>query len=797
MLCLVPRLDGTIGPRDPSALQHLAGSVERSQGGRLSRSLRRLVHGRDGPALRRRADAHVPRRPRLASALPRHARARARAGRRRRARSPGPAERCARRGHHVRHRGLGGRAARQDGSASSFLRRSRYPSDLPGGEAFSRADAREAGRSHAHHDARLSPTSRPDRPSIPGGRSMPCASRMRDSLAVDIAYPLYGTDFGPRGRGRSRTSRRSRRRRSSSAPIEPRPHDGAVPSLRQRSPASRTSSGSTTRSRPSRALAAWTYDALPPTSASSSTVSAPRSPALRAPGREDALNVAPRVVRASRGAIRSRCREMITRARAAMARVGSPAPPARAASTCIRSCSTRPRIARRLRRPSERRRSCSAPASARRDDPEERAQYRLHPDVERLAAAARAGGDRRSLVRVDLLLRERRRRPRFVACEVNADCPGGHNETLALPRIARMAGLPRRTRPDDGRARASPIAWSRSGGRGSPRGAIGFVCATAYAEDLQVCALLERLVRERGGRAVRVPATGPKRARTASALVPRRAARGALSLLSARVHGRAGERGGARARDRARRAHVHLELRARSTRSRSSRWRAPSLPSPRPRAASSPRRSRSDRSTPAALARERADWVVKRDLSRVGDHVIVGALETDEVFRATLDGHRRGRARRRGLDRAALRSARPGRDAVGPALPHARRVPARRRVRRLSRAALAVSHCSHDALVVPVFVASGWRVVRRILGVSVALLAAGCSLRPWTPSVSVAFWAEDVPESRDVALPESATLARAVAGALRHRVVEVEQGHAHLRGRSDSKHGLAEQTEER
>lgn len=50
--------------------------------------------------------------------------------------------------------------------------------------------------------------------------------------------------------------------------------------------------------------------------------------------------------------------------------------------------------------------------------------------------------------------------------------------------------------------------------------------------------------------------------------------------------------------------------------------------------------------------------------------------------------------------------------------------------------------------------------MRRILGLSVALLAAGCGLRPWTPSVSVAFWAQDVPAGRDVALPPSAELAR-------------------------------------
>jgi hypothetical protein len=43
----------------------------------------------------------------------------------------------------------------------------------------------------------------------------------------------------------------------------------------------------------------------------------------------------------------------------------------------------------------------------------------------------------------------------------------------------------------------------------------------------------------------------------------------------------------------------------------------------------------------------------------------------------------------------------------------------------------------------------------------VAVLAAGCGLRPWTPSVSVAFWAEDVPSGREYNVPTSAQLAQA------------------------------------
>jgi hypothetical protein len=49
----------------------------------------------------------------------------------------------------------------------------------------------------------------------------------------------------------------------------------------------------------------------------------------------------------------------------------------------------------------------------------------------------------------------------------------------------------------------------------------------------------------------------------------------------------------------------------------------------------------------------------------------------------------------------------------------------------------------------------------RIGLVPVALLGAGCSLRPWTPSVSVAYWSEDVPAARDYDVPTSIELARA------------------------------------
>lgn len=47
---------------------------------------------------------------------------------------------------------------------------------------------------------------------------------------------------------------------------------------------------------------------------------------------------------------------------------------------------------------------------------------------------------------------------------------------------------------------------------------------------------------------------------------------------------------------------------------------------------------------------------------------------------------------------------------------------------------------------------------RHVLGLVALAFLGGCSLRPWTPSVSVAFWAEDVPALKETSLPSSAAL---------------------------------------
>lgn len=343
-------------------------------------------------------------------------------------------------------------------------------------------------------------------------------------------------------------------------------------------------------------------------------------------------------------------------------------------------------------------------------DPEERAQYKLHPDVEQLAAAAGLAGDRSSLVRVDLLLRDVRgdgAAPRFVACEVNADCPGGHNETLALPRIARLAGFRDGRDPTTVAHRLADRLVAASGGRGSPRGAIGFVCATAYAEDLQVCALLERLVRERGGRAMRVPATGPKTSADGVS-VSYRGERLAVLYRFYPLEYMAGQANVAALALATERGELTCISSFGAIHAQSKLAMARGFDAEPEAARGAFPETFAFRSLDAStLARERAEWVLKRDLSRVGDHVIVGALETDEVFRATLEGIAEAEAE--GEVWIAQRYVPPG-QVVTPWGPRCLTLGVYLLdgvfVGYLARLS-AVSHCSHDALVVPVFVASG------------------------------------------------------------------------------------------
>jgi hypothetical protein len=330
---------------------------------------------------------------------------------------------------------------------------------------------------------------------------------------------------------------------------------------------------------------------------------------------------------------------------------------------------------------------------------DERRRYKLHPDIERLADAARSAGDLGSLARVDLLLRDD---GRFVACEVNADCPGGHNETVALPRLARTAGMRRGFDPTDVAPRLADRLVSLSGGKGSPRGAIALVYATAWAEDLQVVAFLEKLIRERGGRPIRTPVTAlsgePLTVRgeriavlyrfypleylaempNVGALV-RATEKGELSSMSSF-------------------ACIHAQSKLAMARAFANEPDAARDVFPETLAFADADHD--------AIARDREAWVLKRDLSRVGDHVIVGALATDEEMRLAVRDVEE--LEKHDDDVWIAQRFIPQRPIVTPWGP--RLVTLGVYVldgvfagyfARITR----TSHCSHDALVLPVFVA--------------------------------------------------------------------------------------------
>jgi hypothetical protein len=321
---------------------------------------------------------------------------------------------------------------------------------------------------------------------------------------------------------------------------------------------------------------------------------------------------------------------------------------------------------------------------------EERAKYNLHPDVERLARAARLAGDVGSVARVDLLLRED---GRFVACEVNADCPGGLNETLALPRLAKSAGLRFGDLfdPTNVAMKLADRLVAASGGSGSPRGAIALVYATAYAEDLQICALVERLVRERGGRTVRVAPTnlvgrddalfvGSEQIAVLYRFYPlewmaeqknvaalAQATRAGLTSISSF-------------------AWIHAQSKLAMARVTDPEGIFPET---------------REIAEVAGIENEREAWVVKRDLSRVGDHVFVGALTAADEFRDILDAIAEDPhvwiAQRYVPQRPIATPWGPRLLTLGVYLVDGLFAGY---FARLS----AISHCSHDALVVPVFV---------------------------------------------------------------------------------------------
>jgi spore germination protein YaaH len=195
-LCLVPRLDGTVGPRDPSALQHLAALIADlgTDGYRVSLAVSftdETGQRYDGPQTR--AFLGDP------------------AWRARFVETLGPALTPAV-GVELDLQGLPNEArdvitafvtevshaVRPSKRVGVFVPPSvAIPSDLPGGEAFARAAL--AAQVDRMRIMTLDFSDHGAGPTIDPGWAVDAVRlAKRDAPAVDIAYPLYGTDFGPR-----------------------------------------------------------------------------------------------------------------------------------------------------------------------------------------------------------------------------------------------------------------------------------------------------------------------------------------------------------------------------------------------------------------------------------------------------------------------------------------------------------------------------------------------------------------------------------------------------------------------
>ncbi len=258
-------------------------------------------------------------------------------------------------------------------------------------------------------------------------------------------------------------------------------------------------------------------------------------------------------------------------------------------------------------------------------DPNERALYRLPKAAERLAEASAFARDDASLVRVDLLYGED---GDFHVCEINADCPGGHNEALGLPKLARAAGFTRGHDP----TRVVPALARRLANLARLQGdgaAVGMIYATAYAEDLQVCAIVRRELQKLGVTVILAPPTAPI-LDASGALSIRGVKIGALYRYfpaeymegQGNVSAIAQAIASGRVRTLSSFAHVY-------TQSKLALARAGTLPNV------PDTRDLLDISEDE-LRRDRAEWVVKRSYSRVGEDVVVGALYTQEDWNLSL-----------------------------------------------------------------------------------------------------------------------------------------------------------------
>ena len=339
-------------------------------------------------------------------------------------------------------------------------------------------------------------------------------------------------------------------------------------------------------------------------------------------------------------------------------------------------------------------------------DEEERRRYGLPADVERLAAASRRAGDLAALMRVDLLLGADLE---WHLCEINADCPGGHNEAFGLPRLARGLGFRDAVDPGDVVGVLASRLCSLARRPGGRPGTVGLTYATAYAEDLQVCALVRRAVEARGVEAVLLPATAPRllggrlcyHGRPLDVLyrffpTEYMDGQGNVAAIATAI-----ESGALRTLT----SFAHMYAQSKTSMARAWSRLATLEPADADFVTRHLPESRDVAEVPPdRLLGERAGWVLKRALGRVGDEVFVGALLVDEEWQAVVEG----------VTQAAGRGERWIAQRFVPQQP----IPTPWGERLLTLGAYvldgsfvgyfgritAESHVSHDALVVPVFV---------------------------------------------------------------------------------------------
>jgi glutathionylspermidine synthase len=351
------------------------------------------------------------------------------------------------------------------------------------------------------------------------------------------------------------------------------------------------------------------------------------------------------------------------------------------------------------------------------EDPEEAARYGYHPDVTRLVRASWGAGDRTSWVRVDLLLGDD---GEWRACEVNADCPGGHNEAFGLPRLARAAGFTEGVNPttmlEDLTERLAGLARGADGGQGD----VGMIFATAWSEDLQICGLMQRTLAKMGVSAVFAPPTSPRIVDGALALGgrPVRALYRYFPTEYMEGQENLGDLEHALERGLVRTLPSFSQMYAQSKLAFARAWALREGLGAEARAALeryTPETVDLAEVPPAQLIEERERWVLKRALGRVGDQVFVGMLTSQAYWKGLVD------------ELAALRSGAPRgpsgeREAwIAQRLVRQRPIPTPFGDRFVTLGAYVldgrftgyfaritpVSHVSHDALCVPVFVGRG------------------------------------------------------------------------------------------